>query len=52
MFDNGYKELIIDFECWTLLTGGVVEHVKYKRITSKHMYPKFLTCFTETVNFR
>ena len=51
MFDNGCKEQIIDFEFWTLLTGGVVEHVKYKRIMSKHMCPKFLTCFTENVNF-
>ena len=51
MFDNGYREHIIDFEFWTLLTGGVVEHVKYKRIMSKHMCPKFLTCFTEEVHF-
>ena len=51
VFDNGHKEQIIDFEFWTFLTGGVVDHVKYKRIMSKHMYPKFLTCFTENVNF-
>ena len=28
-----------------------MEHVKYKTIMSKHMYPKFLPCFTENVNF-
>ena len=28
-----------------------MEHVKYKTIMSKHMYPKFQTCFTEHVNF-
>ena len=50
MFDNGYKEHIIDFEFWTLLTSGVGEHVKYKRISSKHMYPKLLTCFTENAH--
>ena len=47
VFDNGHKEQIIDFEFWTFLTGGVVDHVKYKRIMSKHMCPKFLTCFTQ-----
>ena len=28
-----------------------MEHVEYKTIMSKHMYPKFQTCFTEHVNF-
>ena len=51
VFDNGFQKQIIDFEFWTFLTGGVVDHVKYKRTMSKHMYPKFLTCFTENVNF-
>ena len=31
MFDNGFSGQIIDFEFWTLLTGGVVEHVKHKK---------------------
>ena len=31
MFDNGYIEQIIDFEFWTLQTGGVVEHVKLQK---------------------
>ena len=51
MFDNGFQKQIIDFEFWTFLTGGVADHVKFKRIMSKHMCPKFLTCFTEHVNF-
>ena len=51
VFDNGFQKQIIDFEFWTFLTGGVVDHVKYKRIMSKHMCPKFLTCFTERFNF-
>ena len=52
MFENGHARnrlSILNFG--PSLTGGVVEHVEYKRIMSKHMCPKFLTCFTEHVNF-
>lgn len=51
MSSNGFSEEAIDFEFWVLLTGGIIEDVRYKTVNTKCVYPKFWTNIFGNANF-